>query len=77
MPQLTKAVAGNSQLAEAWMLGFPWTLFGGKWGGGGGGGGGIRDFISACFFPPKLERIWESICKRLILLFHNNCFFFI
>lgn len=57
MPQLTKAVAGNSQLAEAWMLGFPWTLFGGKSGGGGGGGGGIRDFISACFFPPKLETL--------------------
>ena len=44
MPQLAKAVAGNSQRAEAWMLDFPWTLFGGK--SGGGGGGGIRDFIS-------------------------------
>ena len=57
MPQLTKAVAGNSQRAEAWMLGFPWTLCGGKSGGGGGGGGGIRDFISACFFPPKLKTL--------------------
>ena len=43
MPQLAKAVAENSERAEAWMLGFPWTLFGGK---SGGGGGGIRDFIS-------------------------------
>ena len=50
MPQLAKAVAGSSQRAEAWMLDFPWTLFGGK---SGGGGGGVVIFISECFFPPN------------------------
>lgn len=55
MPQLAKAVAGNSQRAEAWMLGFPWTLFGGK----SGGGGGVEFvilFLSE-FSPPKLETL--------------------